>query len=162
MIQQIIKRRYILFISRFVSVFLHSNKVAAADESPPVLALYRISRSDCACDKKGSPLLRHVLQEDGKNPLAAAGQNSCASLLTRVPVLHENFYSFLPSFLPSFLLLGIRLQRKLEERETLIFSMSLFCPRAKVATTNFAILHSGEKDKTFFHLKRARTHAAVA
>jgi hypothetical protein len=46
MIQQIIKRRYFLVISCFVSVFLHSSKVAAADESPPVLALYRISRSD--------------------------------------------------------------------------------------------------------------------
>jgi hypothetical protein len=46
MIQQIIRRRYFLVISRFVSVFLHSNKVAAAEESPPVLALYRISRSD--------------------------------------------------------------------------------------------------------------------
>jgi hypothetical protein len=47
MIQQIIKRRYFLVIYRFVSVFLHSSKVAAADQSPPVLALYRISRSDC-------------------------------------------------------------------------------------------------------------------
>jgi hypothetical protein len=46
MIQQIIKQRYFLVISRFVSVFLHSSKVAAADESPPVLALYRISRSE--------------------------------------------------------------------------------------------------------------------
>jgi hypothetical protein len=46
MIRQIIKQRYFLVISRFVSVFLHSNKEAAADESPPVLALYRISRSD--------------------------------------------------------------------------------------------------------------------
>jgi hypothetical protein len=46
MIRQIIKQRYLLVISRFVSVFLHSNKVAAADESPPVLAHYRISRSD--------------------------------------------------------------------------------------------------------------------
>jgi hypothetical protein len=48
MIQQIIKQRYFLVISRFVSVFLHSSKVAAADESPPVLALYRILRSDLA------------------------------------------------------------------------------------------------------------------
>jgi hypothetical protein len=46
MIQQIIRRIYFLVISRFVSFFLHSNKVAAADESPPVIALYRISRSD--------------------------------------------------------------------------------------------------------------------
>jgi hypothetical protein len=46
MIQQIIRGRYFLVISRFVSFFLHSNKVAAADESPPVLAIYRISRSD--------------------------------------------------------------------------------------------------------------------
>jgi hypothetical protein len=46
MIRQIIKRWYFLVISRFVSVFLHSNKVAAADESSPVLALYRILRSD--------------------------------------------------------------------------------------------------------------------
>jgi hypothetical protein len=46
MIQQIIRQRYFLVISRFVSVFLHDNKVAAADESPPVLALYRISRSE--------------------------------------------------------------------------------------------------------------------
>jgi hypothetical protein len=46
MIQRIIKQRYFLVISRFVSVFLHSSKVAAAEESPPVLALYRISRSD--------------------------------------------------------------------------------------------------------------------
>jgi hypothetical protein len=46
MIQQIIKQRYFLLNSRFVSLFLYSNKVAAADESPPVLALYRISRSE--------------------------------------------------------------------------------------------------------------------
>jgi hypothetical protein len=45
MIQQIIRQRYFLVISRFISFFLHSNKVAAADESPPVLALYRISLS---------------------------------------------------------------------------------------------------------------------
>jgi hypothetical protein len=46
MIQQIIKQRYSLVISRFHSVFLHSNKVAAADKSPPVLALYRILQTD--------------------------------------------------------------------------------------------------------------------
>jgi hypothetical protein len=46
MIQQIIKQRYFLVISRIVSVFLHSSKVAAANKSPPVLALYRILRSD--------------------------------------------------------------------------------------------------------------------
>jgi hypothetical protein len=46
MIQQIIKRRYFLVISRFASVFLHSSKVAAVP--PPVLALYRISRSEVA------------------------------------------------------------------------------------------------------------------
>jgi hypothetical protein len=46
MIQRIVKQRYFLVISRFVSVFLHSSKVAAAGESPPVLALYRISQSD--------------------------------------------------------------------------------------------------------------------
>jgi hypothetical protein len=46
MIQQIIRRRYFPVTSHFISFLLHSNRVAAADESPPVLALYRISQSD--------------------------------------------------------------------------------------------------------------------
>jgi hypothetical protein len=46
MIQQIIRRRYFPVSSRFISFLLHSNRVAAADESPPVLALYRIYRSE--------------------------------------------------------------------------------------------------------------------
>jgi hypothetical protein len=46
MILQIISKRYFAVTSRFVS-FLHlSNRAAAADESPPVLAFYRIQRSD--------------------------------------------------------------------------------------------------------------------
>jgi hypothetical protein len=46
MILQIISLRYFPVTSRFVSFLPLSNRAAAADESPPVLAFYRIQWSD--------------------------------------------------------------------------------------------------------------------